>query len=94
MASWRRLALAGAATSPITVNAAINGTAALASSLNLGDVDVDDFPWFQRLKRVNFLVRWGRTRRSLSQAIGRLTGQRKASSGPGAAETGSPEHLN
>jgi hypothetical protein len=44
MASWRRLALAGAAIIPTTVNAATNGSAALASSLSFGDFGSGDFP--------------------------------------------------
>ena len=91
MASWRRLALAGAATSPIRVNAAISGTTDLASNLSFGgfwDDEAGTLSWCRRMGRVNFRLRWGRTKRSLLQAIGQLAGRRKARSGPGVAETG------
>src|SRR6516225_6060367 len=95
MASWRWLALAGAATSPIMVNTAISGTTDLASNLSFGDVRLgfwDDgagtFSWCRRVGRANFSLREGRTKRSLPQAIGRLAGRHKARSGPGVAETG------
>src|SRR5262249_47774634 len=99
MASWRRLALAGSATSPITMNTASSGTTDLASNLSLAgflddslegfwDDEAGTLSWCRLVGRVNFRLRWGRTKRSLLQAIGRLASRRQARSGPGVAETG------
>src|SRR5262245_924307 len=98
MASWRRLALAGAATSPTTMNTESSGTTNLASNLSLGglydslrgfwDDEAGTLSWCRLVGRVNFRLRWGRTKHSLLQAIGRLASRRQTRSGPDVAETG------
>ena len=60
MASERRVALAGAATSPIRVNTAISGTMDRASSLSFGgfwDDEAGTLSWCRRVGRRNFRLR-------------------------------------